>query len=123
MSLFKKEKQEEITPKNITKKMQSLEVKLKAAIEEIEQLKEKSQQTITKIEVIRFNPFKEVGGDQSFCVALLNEKENGVIITSYYGRDLNRVYAKEIKGGTSQYDLSEEEKEVIQKAIHGEPKS
>jgi len=66
--------------------------------------------------IIRFNPFSEVGGDQSFSLALLNESNDGVVITSLYTRQENRVYGKPIKNGQSEYTLSEEEKQAIEKA-------
>jgi hypothetical protein len=123
MALFKKQEQlEEITPEDLAKKVRGLEKSLEETNREIDTLKQYSQKALTKIGIVRFNPFKEIGGDQSFSIALLDEKKNGVIITSYYGRELNRVYAKEVQGGVSQYELSEEEKEAIKKAIHGESK-
>jgi hypothetical protein len=119
MPLFSKKNQhpEIITPEDLAKKIQSLEEKLTNITAELEQLKTKNKQTFTKIGVIRFNPFKEIGGNQSFAVALLNEKKDGIIITSYYGRDLNRVYAKEVKNGASEHVLSEEERQAINQAI------
>ena len=71
-----------------------------------------------KIGLVRFNPFKEVGGDQSFALAILNGKNNGVTISSLYTRDSSRVYAKSIINGISEkYPLTDEEKEAIQLAI------
>ena len=118
MSLFKKqEKQAEITPKDLLKKVQALETKLEKTAKELGDLKQEMRRALTKIGIKRFNPFKEIGGDQSFSVALLDEEHNGVIITSYYGRELNRVYAKQIQAGKSEHELSEEEKEAISQAI------
>ena len=117
MAIFKKqEKPEEITPKNLKKKVQDLQVQLEQTLAELEELKEKSRRTITKIGITRFNPFQEIGGNQSFAIALLNERKDGVIITSYYGRDLNRVYAKRVETGASKYPLTDEEKEALHSA-------
>lgn len=70
-----------------------------------------------KFAMIRFNPFKEVGGDQSFAIALLNGKNNGLVISSLYTREGTRIYAKAIVNKLSEkYPLTEEEKEVIQLA-------
>lgn len=74
------------------------------------------EHAITKIGITRFNPFKEMGGDQSFSIALLDEENSGAVITSYYGRELNRVYAKTIQKGVSKQELSQEEKEAIRLA-------
>lgn len=71
-----------------------------------------------KLGVVRFNPFKDVGGDQSFSVALLNGKNDGLTISSLFTRDGSRVYTKTIAGGVSEkHPLTEEEKEAIQLAI------
>jgi hypothetical protein len=118
MPLFKKDKQPtETASKDLVKKIQALEETVEKITAELAEVKKKSKHTISKIGITRFNPFKEIGGDQSFAVALLDEEKDGIIITSYYGRDLNRMYAKEIKGGTSQYNLSQEEKEAISQAM------
>jgi len=71
-----------------------------------------------KVEMIRFNPFKDVGGDQSFAIALLNGKNNGLTISSLYTREGARVYAKSIVDGEAEkYPLTDEEKEAIKQAI------
>ena len=70
-----------------------------------------------KLGVVRFNPFKDVGGDQSFSVALLNGKSDGLTISSLFTREGSRVYTKTIAGGISEkHPLTEEEKEAIQLA-------
>jgi hypothetical protein len=68
---------------------------------------------IQKLGIVRFNPFKEVGSDQSFSVAFLDDNDNGVVITSHYSREGNRVYGKPIKSGESGYSLSKEEIDAI----------
>ncbi len=66
--------------------------------------------------MVRFNPFKEIGGDQSFSIALLDSNNDGIVITSLYGREGNRVFGKPIKNGKSRYLLSGEEKKAIEQA-------
>ncbi len=76
-----------------------------------------------KIGMIRFNPFKDVGGDQSFAIALLNGKNNGITLSSLYSRDGARFYAKSIINGESpKHPLTQEEKDAIAIAIKGEDK-
>jgi hypothetical protein len=70
--------------------------------------------------VLRYNPFDNVGGDQSFSIALLDANNNGFVITSLYAREGTRVFAKPIKNGESEFPLSEEEKEAINRAISSE---
>jgi len=83
---------------------------------EIEKLNKTSAACFQKIGVIRFNPFKEVGGDQSFSIALLDAKNNGFIITGLYTREGNRIFAKPIENSQSKYMLSGEEREALEKA-------
>lgn len=73
-----------------------------------------------KIGFIRYNPFGDVGGNQSFSLCLLNAQNNGFILSSIHSREGTRVYAKTVSGGVSEYNLSEEEKKVIEKAKGGE---
>lgn len=73
--------------------------------------------SIQKVGIVRYNPFKEVGGDQSFSIVLLNSQNNGFVITSLYGRETSRIYGKPIENGSSKYQLSEEEKKAIEQAI------
>ncbi|NMA02316.1 MAG: DUF4446 family protein [Clostridia bacterium] len=66
----------------------------------------------------RYDAFSETGGQQSFSVALLNDKATGVVITTIHSREDSRTYAKYIKDGKSEYALSEEEKRTIEKALN-----
>ena len=71
-----------------------------------------------KLGVVRFNPFKDVGGNQSFSIALLNGKNNGLTISSLFTREGARIYSKSITDGESEkYPLTEEEKEAIKQAM------
>lgn len=102
---------------NLIKKLEVQEKDIKKIFEEISRLDQVSKRSFQKIGVIRYNPFRDVGGNQSFSIALLDLNNNGFVITSLYGREGNRIYAKPIKNGLSEYSLSEEEKEAIQRAI------
>lgn len=79
--------------------------------------RERLRLSVQNVGIVRFNPFRDAGGDQSFCIALLDEQKNGVVISSLYSRDGVRVYGKPVAGGASTYQLSNEELEAIQKAI------
>jgi len=73
---------------------------------------------IEKIKLIRFNPFDDVGGDQSFILVLLNKENSGILLTSLHHRSFTRIYAKPIKNGQGDnITLSKEEKSAILKAI------
>lgn len=98
-------------------KTEEQEADIQKIKKEISGLDKISKLSFQRIGLVRFNPFKEVGGDQSFSIALLDFNNNGFVITSIYSRDGNRVYAKAISNGKSQYLLSDEEKEAIKIAI------
>jgi hypothetical protein len=73
---------------------------------------------IEKIKLIRFNPFDDVGGDQSFILVLLNKENSGILLTSLHHRSFTRIYAKSIKNGQGDnITLSKEEKSAILKTI------
>jgi len=96
---------------------------LKAAEAHIGTLESRAQHSVQYVGMIRFNPFREAGGDQSFSIALLDEAHDGVVISSLYSRDGVRVYAKPIAGGASTYQLSEEERQALKKALYGKRNS
>lgn len=73
--------------------------------------------SIQKVGFIRFNPFSETGGDNSFALTLLDHKNNGVIISSLYAREGVRVYGKSVEAGISKRLLSEEEKKSLECAL------
>ncbi len=73
-----------------------------------------------KINIMRFNPFENIGGDQSFILTILNHNNDGALVTSLHNRDLTRIYAKPIKNGQGDnITLSKEEKLAIVKTIKG----
>ena len=98
-------------------KNKELEDKLEEAFLKIKNLEDISKKTIQKTGVVRFNPFNDIGGNQSFVIALLDDKNNGFVISSLFVKEGNRVYAKAIRDGKSDHLLSEEEKEAINRAM------
>ena len=95
-----------------------LEEKIKDAFLKIKNLEDISKITIQKTGIVRFNPFNNMGGNQSFVIALLDDQNTGFVISSLFVEEGNRVYAKAIKQGQSDHRLSEEEKSAINKAIN-----
>jgi len=92
---------------------------IEKAKESIKKLEAFSLRSIQKVGMVRFNPFSDMGGNQSFSIALLDQKNDGVVLTSYHAKEGTRIYAKPIKGGKSNFTLTDEEKEAIEKAIFG----
>lgn len=84
---------------------------------DLEKLKEESLEHYQIVEVLRYNPYADTGGQQSFTIVLLNAKLDGILITSLHSRAGTRVYTKVIKNGKSEMELSKEEGEVLKKAI------
>jgi hypothetical protein len=79
------------------------------------------RKSIQAISTVRFNPFKGTGSgsNQSFATVFLNEEKDGVVISSLYSREHISVYSKPIVKGSSEYELSDEEKESLVKAKEG----
>ncbi len=97
-------------------------------MDRVEQLTQEMVQRVTAVEVqqpyhvqnvgvVRFNPFPDKGGDQSFVVAILDAHADGAVITSLSSRTDTRIYAKPVVGGQSTYTLNNEEKEAIARAM------
>lgn len=68
------------------------------------------------VKLVRFNPFPEVGGNQSFAVAIMNEEGDGVVFSSLYSRERMSVFAKPISKGKSDIELTPEEQSVVSQA-------
>ncbi|MBU2564157.1 DUF4446 family protein [Patescibacteria group bacterium] len=101
------------------KRMKGIEKNVKELTKWNKDLQKMCDLSITKLGVIRFNPFKDTGGDQSFVVAFLDSNNSGVIFSSLYTREGTRVYTKPIQKGKSDYHLTKEELEAIKQAING----
>ena len=72
--------------------------------------------TFQRVGLVRYNPFEETGGNQSFALALLDAQGNGLVLSSLHARSGTRVYAKAIREGRSDAGLSEEEAAAIRQA-------
>jgi hypothetical protein len=99
------------------KRIDSLTERVDALNKLHRELEDLSQRTIQKVAVIRYNPFSDTGGDQSFAIALLDSLGNGVVLSSLHSRTDTRVFAKAVQGGRSKYQLSDEEQDAIKKAL------
>ncbi|QSF45112.1 MULTISPECIES: DUF4446 family protein [Paenibacillus] len=71
----------------------------------------------SKVAMKRYNAFGERGNDLSFSMAIIDDSSSGVVLTSLHNRENSYIYSKPLEGGTSQYPLSPEEKEVIALAL------
>jgi hypothetical protein len=72
---------------------------------------------IQKVGLLRFNPFKDTGGDQSFILSLVDNNDTGVIISGLYSRSGVRWYAKKVQHGRGvEHELSDEERKALKEA-------
>jgi len=95
-------------------KTKELDDDIQSLYKETKQIENLATKGLYKTGIVRFNPFRDIGGDQSFSIAMLDGKNNGVVISSLYSRDGVRVYAKAIIAGqSSKYPLTQEEKYAI----------
>lgn len=96
------------------KKGEELDSALK---KELERLKEEGVNNIQKIGLVRYNPFSETGGNQSFVLAVLDGKDSGFVITSLHSRESTRVFAKPVKEGKEGgFEFSKEEIQAVLEA-------
>lgn len=82
-------------------------------------IRELLDKAITRVGVIRFRAFDDMGSDLSYAVALLDSHNNGVVLSSIFGRDDSRSYVKPIQNGQSTYTLTDEEEQALHNAING----
>ncbi|NLW40104.1 MAG: DUF4446 family protein [Tissierellia bacterium] len=86
----------------------------------VDKLETKLTFAIQKVGFVRYNAFSDMGSELSFSIAFLDNFLNGFVLTSIYGRENSICYAKPIKNGKSQYPLSVEEMQAIDRAIKGD---
>lgn len=104
--------------------LESLLLNLKVQTDSIEDEQEKQRRSMMTIEqrqrmaksklgIKRYNAFSDQGSDLSFSLALMDEMDNGIVMSGLHNRDSSYVYAKPLEQGSSKYALSPEEKEAI----------
>lgn len=84
-------------------------------------LERRADSAVSRIAIVRFNPFEDTGSNQSFALALLDDRADGVVISSLHSRQSSRIYAKPIQGGRSEAALSAEESEALHLATAKSP--
>ena len=104
------------------RKIDTSYVDTKLAIEELKLLSNQINHCIQKVGVVRYKAFEDIGSDLSYSVAMLDNKNDGVVITSIFVRNMSTSYAKPISKGTSKYALSDEETFAMNKALGLEKK-
>ncbi len=80
---------------------------------QISEIERKLYYCVQKVGIVRYNAFDDVGSDLSFSIALLDNNDDGIVISSLYARDSSSTYAKPINSAKSKYALSAEEIKAI----------
>jgi len=101
----------------VAKELQELDASREEIEKYLETVEKRLRRAVQHVGIVRFNPFEDAGGDQSFAIAVLDESKNGIVISSLYGRGMSRIYAKPLEKAASRYQLSEEEKRAIAEAL------
>lgn len=103
---------------NLHKSTEELKTFRTDSIEYLKNIEARLKRSIQGVETVRFNPFKGTGegGNQSFSTALINEKGDGVVVSSLYARDRVSIFSKPLKKFASEFEMTAEERESIKKA-------
>ena len=99
------------------KTAKAMDEKYSAVVNILKDLNGNMEKCVQKVGVVRYNPFDEVGGNLSYAVAILDSKNNGVVLNGIHSRTGSFTYAKPIELGVSEYTLSDEEQEALTKAL------
>lgn len=113
------------------KDVMTMEQMFESRLNEIEHLEKKNEKIIKKItemdntilgayqkmSIVKYDAFREMGGNLSFVLALLDRNNNGFLLNSMHSRDACYTYSKEVIKGSVKVELSEEEKQALKEAI------
>ena len=102
--------------KDYVEKVDEIKSENKEIIEYYQKLDTKSNDYLKKLGLVRYNAYKDTGSNLSFALAVLDNHNDGFVLNGIYARDNSNIYAKPIKNGKSEYVLSKEEEEAINKA-------
>lgn len=97
--------------------MQEVSGQVKRLESQVSEVQKLLQSCVRHVGVVRYDAFRDMGGQMSFSLALLDDRRNGIVLSVLNGRDGSRGYAKAIRGGKSSSPLSEEEQEALAQAL------
>ena len=119
-SLFPKKGERDIRKKivEMLQEVDGFDKQLSEVREKLQDVEKDGLDHMQKVALLRYNPYNDTGGDQSFSLALLNQKGWGVVITSLHSRSESRIFAKPVADGkVAKYQFSKEEEDVVKKAL------
>ncbi len=102
---------------DLQRRMSEREQEAASGTAEMARLSEVVRLAKGKVGVVRYNAFQGQGNDLSFSVAIVNDQQDGVVISGIHNREETYVYAKPLDKGTSTYSLSDEERKAISQAV------
>lgn len=105
---------------NNAEKLEKVIFTLKIYEDKLKEIEKAQINSLQHVGIQRYNAFNDMGGDLSYSLALLNKNGDGIVLTSIYGRDDARTYAKPIRKGKSSYKLSIEEEQAIRSSVKKE---
>jgi hypothetical protein len=94
----------------------SIDSKYENIESKLENMEGRLSRCVSKVGMVRYNPFKEMGGDLCFALAMLDERGNGVVLNGIHSRESTYTYCKPVSNKISSYNLSDEERKVIEMA-------
>lgn len=100
-----------------------LEAEIESLQARVRHVEEKGRNAKRHVGLVRFDAFDEIGGHQSFAVALLDDRGDGLVLSTIVGRETARVFAKAIVAGRSERELSGEERRALREALDDAPRA
>ncbi|MBR2191208.1 MAG: DUF4446 family protein [Eubacterium sp.] len=100
------------------KQMNEIQKDYEETKQDIDETLQRMKSTFHKMGIVKYDAFKEMGGNLSFTLCLLDDMNTGFILNTMHGRDSSYTYVKEIIKGEAYATLGEEEKEALEKAIN-----
>jgi hypothetical protein len=100
-------------------RVEAIAAQLEGVARRVEAAEQVGRRSITRVGVVRYNPFEDTGSNQSFALAMLDAKDDGFVISSLHSRQQTRLFLKQIAGGKADTTLSKEENEAIRRASEG----
>lgn len=97
--------------------IERLEIKNDALVKKIIEMEDVLLGTYQKMAIVKYDAFREMGGNLSFVLAMLDKNDNGFLLNSVHSRDACYTYIKEVIKGNAKTELSEEEKEALREAV------
>ena len=108
---------------HLAEQVRNLRVAVEALERRIEMHKSELDHAFTSRAVLHYDAFRDIGGEQSASIALLDRHRSGVVVSSIHSRDYARLYVKELREGVPDRALSPEEERVVAAAIEPRPKT